>query len=185
MRPHSAAPTRSRLGPRADVRPGAGLHLRPWQPWVALGATSLALHFAWEMLQAPLYEGMLAMPRGRATWLCAQASAGDAVITLAAYGGVAAAAGSRVWIARPRAAQVAGHIAVGIAVTVALEYLNVYALGRWAYGLRMPRVLGVGLAPLVQWLVVPLLSLWLAGNYVRRRTPHTSIQTSIGQETPR
>jgi hypothetical protein len=159
---------------------GAGAAGLPaWQPWAALAAGSLALNFAWEMLQAPLYEGMVAMPRGRATWLCARASAGDAVITLAAYGSVAAAAGSRAWVAHPRVARVAGYLAVGLAVTVALEYLNVYALGRWAYGPSMPRVLGVGLAPLAQWLVVPLLSLWLARNYVRRRTPHTS----IAQET--
>lgn len=144
------------------------------QPWTALAVTSLGLNFAWEMLQAPLYEGMLAMPRWKATWVCAQASAGDAVITLVAYAGVAAAVRSRDWILEPRVRQINGYLAIGLLVTVALEYLNVYALGRWSYHASMPRVAGVGLAPLAQWLIVPLLILWTARRFLRRASTHST-----------
>ena len=144
------------------VQPAAG------QPWTALAVASLGLNFVWEMLQAPLFEDMLTMPRWTATWLCARASIGDAVITLVAYGSVALLARSRTWIVVPRVGQVAGYLVVGLAATVALEFLNVYVLGRWSYAPRMPLVWGVGLAPIAQWLIVPLLVLWVARRYLCR-----------------
>lgn len=145
-----------------------------WQPWTVLAAASLGLNFVWEMLQAPLYEGMLTMPRWRAAAVCAQASAGDAVITLVAYGSVAVAVGSRAWLAVPRGARIAGYLGTGLALTIALEYLNVYGLGRWSYAAGMPHVLGVGLAPIAQWLTVPFLILWLARRSLRREIVSTS-----------
>jgi hypothetical protein len=152
--------------PPEAVAPSA--RLSPTQPWAALAAGALVLNFAWEMLQAPLYESMRGLPFWTATWNCTKASAGDVVIALVAYGCVAVLAGSRAWLLRPRATHVAGYLAVGLVLTVILEFVNVYVLGRWAYGPRMPRVLGVGLAPLAQWLVVPFAVLGLARRYVRR-----------------
>ena len=143
--------------------------LPAWQPWAALAAASLGLHFVWEMLQAPLYQGMLTMPLSGATRVCAQASAGDAVITLAAYALVAFAVRSRAWMTHPRVGHIAAYLAIGLAVTIALEYLNVYGLGRWSYSAAMPRVLGVGLAPLAQWIIVPIVILWFMRRYLRRR----------------
>ena len=135
---------------------------------MALAVTSLSLNFVWEMLQAPLFEDMLTMPRWTAARVCAQASVGDAVITLVAYGSVALVAGSRIWIVNPRLWQVAGYLVIGLATTVALEFLNVYVLGRWSYAPQMPLVWGIGLAPIAQWLIVPLLTLWVARRHLRR-----------------
>lgn len=140
------------------------------QPWIALALTSLSLNFVWEMLQAPLFEGMRTMPRWAAARLCAQASIGDVVITLVAYGSVAIIAGSRTWIVDLRVRRVVGYLVVGLVLTVALECLNVYVLGRWAYAPRMPLVWGIGLAPIAQWLIVPLLVLWAARRYLCGRT---------------
>ncbi len=143
---------------------GLMAHVLPrWQPWAALAAASLPIHFAWEMLQAPLY-----LPHERWAWLCAQASAGDVVITLLAYAGASWVPGTRAWIARPRATHVTAYLAIGLGVTVLLEFLSVYRWGRWAYGPNMPRLLGIGVAPLAQWIVVPALTLWLAKSYLKR-----------------
>jgi len=92
--------------------------LPAWQPWAALAAASLGLNFVWEMLQAPLYQGMLTMPLSGATRVCAQASAGDAVITLAAYALVAFAVRSRAWMTHPRVGHIAAYLATGLAVTI-------------------------------------------------------------------
>lgn len=153
---------------------GDCVRLSAWQPWAALTVMSLGLNFVWEMLQAPLYKDMLTMPRWEATWLCARASAGDAVITLAAYGGVAIAARSRAWILDSRARHVGGYVTIGLVVTIALELVNVYALERWSYAPGMPRVLGVGLAPMAQWLIVPMLILWGIRRHLHRKAiPHS------------
>ena len=60
-------------------------------------------------------------------------------------------------------------LAVGLIATIALEYLNTEILGRWTYGPEMPRlpILGTGLAPIAQWVVIPIVVLW----YLRRLHP--------------
>ena len=43
------------------------------------------------------------------------------------------------------------------------EWHNVFVLRSWAYGNLMPRLpgIGIGLSPLLQWLVIPPLAFWL------------------------
>ena len=137
-----------------------------WQPWAALALFAFLLHFVWEMGQAPFYRGMATAAHGTAVRACAVATVGDVVILLVAYALVAAAVRSRRWLAAPTGGRVAGFLAVGLAATAGLELLNVYVLGRWAYGTGMPRVFGVGLAPLLQWMLVPPAVLWLARRHL-------------------
>lgn len=51
-------------------------------------------------------------------------------------------------------------------ITGTLEWLNVYVWQRWAYSPDMPLVLGIGLTPLLQWLLVPVLTLWLTRRHL-------------------
>lgn len=55
-------------------------------------------------------------------------------------------------------------IVFGVVLTVLLEWLNVYFLGTWAYSNLMPvmPLLDVGMSPLLQWVLVPVISLWWA-----------------------
>ena len=55
-------------------------------------------------------------------------------------------------------------LAVGVGYTIYSEWLNVSVRGSWAYSELMPTIpfLGTGLAPLLQWLVIPTLALWFA-----------------------
>jgi hypothetical protein len=46
-------------------------------------------------------------------------------------------------------------MAIGVVYTVFSEYLNVYLLEGWAYSYWMPMVAGIGLVPVLQWVVVP------------------------------
>ena len=141
--------------------------LAPWQPWVALAAASLPLHFAWEMLQAPLFESMKGLSFAYATSLCARATLGDLAVTAGCYGAVAVVRGTRAWLLSPSAGSIAAYLALGVAATAALEVNAVYHAGRWSYAATMPLFAGIGLAPLLQWLVVPLLALWVARRYLQ------------------
>ena len=64
---------------------------------------------------------------------------------------------------------VGARAAIGLIVTIALEYWATQIGGRWEYAEAMPRLplLGTGLAPLLQWLLIPPLVIWL----VRRQIP--------------
>ena len=54
-------------------------------------------------------------------------------------------------------------LAAGLGFTIFSEWYNVYVVGAWAYQPTMPLVAGIGLTPLLQWVVVPTLMLLLPG----------------------
>ena len=142
---------------------------------------ALLLNFVWEILQAPLYVGMADMPHALVTKDCLQGTVGDAVIMLLAYGVVAVAARSRRWIVAARGWQLALFIAIGVSITAAIEWLATrgYWIGNWNYLPTMPLVPGtsIGLAPLLQWVVLPLLTVW----FVRRQLAHRP--ETVAQQT--
>ena len=137
-------------------------------PEINLVVFALLLNFPWEVLQAPLFEGMAAAPHSAVIGACLQATLGDVAIMLLAHAMVAAATRRRRWLLVPSRYEVAGFIAVGVAITAVIEWLA--TRGRWAqtwaYSAEMPVIPGIeiGLSPLLQWVVVPPLALW----FVRR-----------------
>ena len=125
---------------------------------------ALLLNFAWEILQAPLYAGMAGLPHAQVTMACLQATVGDMVIMLLAYGAVAVVARSRRWIVATSGWQLAGFIAIGVSITAAIEWLATrgHWVQSWSYLPAMPLLpgTGIGLAPLLQWVLLPLLTVW-------------------------
>ena len=115
------------------------------------------MHFAWEMLQTPFFSGMSTMEHWPATLLCLKATLGDVVIALAAMNLSGLALRDRGWFLAPEIQSLSVYLCVGLACTIALE-LHALWTGRWAYSSMMPTVpgLGVGLVPLLQWIVIPL-----------------------------
>lgn len=137
------------------------------QPWAAIVGFAFLLHFVWEMWQAPMYRTMVQASHVEAVRVCTFATLGDALIQLVAFAGAALAAGSRPWLARPsRRRPMLVYLTVGLLVTVVLEWINVYVLRRWTYADHMPLVFGIGLAPVLQWIVVPPIVLWLAARHL-------------------
>jgi len=63
-------------------------------------------------------------------------------------------------------------ILVGVGYTAFSEWHNVYVLQSWSYACAMPVVpgTGIGLSPLVQWLVVPITALWLTRRLAHQRS---------------
>jgi len=56
------------------------------------------------------------------------------------------------------------------------EWYNVYRTGSWAYASGMPTILGIGVSPVVQWLILPPVMVIayraLAPRLIRARTPY-------------
>lgn len=140
-------------------------------PEAPVAVFAFLLNFAWENLQASLYQGMATAPHGSAVKLCALASLGDMTIALFAFWAVAAATRDRRWILSPESGQVAGFTALGLLVSVVVEKLATGPMNRWAYSAAMPILpgLGLGLAPVLQWLVLPPLVLWLSRRHLGGR----------------
>jgi hypothetical protein len=132
-------------------------------PEANVGLFAFLVHYPWEFLQVPFYEDMPAAKHWDAVVFCTQATAGDAAIAVSCFWVVALCWRDRHWLCRPRIGQIGMFIAVGIAVTIVLEWHATAVAGRWAYADAMPvvPVLGTGLAPLLQWLMLPPLMIWL------------------------
>ena len=135
-------------------------------PAIRLALYALGVNFVWEMLQAPLFVGMLEMPPWDATALCLQAAAGDAVMIVIAFAVVALGARDRTWMLRLRSGPLVAFAFLAVSQGLALEWVSL-RLERWTYGPSMPvePIFGLGLAPILQWLILPIAILWA----VRRR----------------
>lgn len=133
-------------------------------PEVTLGIFALLLNFPWEMLQAPLFADMRSSQHAAATLACLQATLGDMVIMLLAHAVVALRARDRRWILAATGKQLMGFVAVGLSITVLIEWLATRGLwvSNWTYAETMPLFpgTGVGLVPMLQWLLLPLLAVW-------------------------
>ena len=128
--------------------------------WLTFGLMTAALHFVWEMGQGGWFASMERFSFWRATGLCARAAAGDVVITVIAFAIAATAAGSLRWPAESHQSVLpfAIFIATGLAITVAYE-IHAVAVGEWSYAEAMPTIAGVGVLPILQWLVIPIAEL--------------------------
>ena len=130
---------------------------------------ALLLSLPWEFGQMWLYAGVRQMSHLQGIGICSAATVGDAMIMLAAFGIVALGARSQDWVRAPTRAQVTGFVLIGLAVTVAVEVFATRSnsIFSWRYAATMPVTpfLGIGFAPILMWLIVPLLVLW----FVRRQ----------------
>lgn len=155
------------------ARAGAvGTGARPaslWEvPELPVAFFSFLLHFVWEFVQVPTYTGMAEMAHWEAIKLCMSATFGDVGFALTAFWVASLAARSRDWILRPARVPVAVFVAVGILLTVGFEYYYTNVSLRWTYSNAMPLVppFGTGLSPLMQWLIVPPLVIWLTRRHL-------------------
>ena len=139
------------------------------QPAFNIAIFALLLNLPWEFGQMWLYAGTSEMSHLEGIRICMVATLGDALIALFAFAVVAALTQSPAWVRAPKRSQVAGSVAVGLAITIAIEIIATRYDGAfsWRYTPEMPVTpwLGIGLSPLLMWLVVPLLVLW----FIRRQ----------------
>ena len=134
-----------------------------------IGVFALLLNFPWEILQATLFVGMADGLFIDAIKGCAQGTVGDAVIMLLSYWTVSGIARSKDWIFTPSRKQLSLFVAIGVLITATIEWLAThgYWVQSWKYSPAMPVVpgIGIGISPLLQWIVLPLVAVW----FVRRQ----------------
>ena len=120
--------------------------------WSALAFT---LNLVWEIAHVRLYTLWDAADRMTIVWSVLHCSLGDVLIALSLFALAGLALRQKDWpVFRPIAG---GTIVVigALAFTVWSEWFNVYKIGSWAYTANMPMIFGIGLSPLLQWLLLP------------------------------
>ena len=132
------------------------------------------LNLAWETAQLPLYTLWSEASAGTIAFSVAHCTAGDIAIGAAALIIVLILGRERA-VAQWRWRRIAVWTALaGTAYTVFSEWSNTAILGSWAYSGLMPTLevagIDIGLSPLLQWLVLPPLALYLSRKSRRRRS---------------
>jgi hypothetical protein len=133
-------------------------------------ALSLGLHLVWEVVQLPLYTIWTTGTFREKVFTAIHCALADVVIAGVAILGGLVVAGSPAWPRQRWRAVLAATLIGGVAYTIYSEWLNTTVRQSWAYAPLMPvlPITGTGLAPLLQWIVVPSTALALARHAKQR-----------------
>jgi hypothetical protein len=122
-------------------------------------------HLVWEIAQLPLYTIWWTGTARENFVAVVHCTGGDVFITTATLLIAALAARLRAW--PPFGSRmVFTAIVLGVGYTILSEWLNVEVWRNWSYSSPMPLLpwLGTGLAPVLQWLVVPAVAFVIASG---------------------
>lgn len=133
-------------------------------PEIQILGAGFGISLGWEILQSPFYADTFEVSWATLGYNRLHCTVGDTLILLTSFWIVASVWG-RSWMSPDGRAPLATFIALGITYTAFSEYFNVILVQSWAYSQWMPTLSGIGLLPLVQWIVVPTTIVLL----VRRR----------------
>lgn len=120
------------------------------------------------MLQAPVFA-----PFAESIWSgtvrCFQAALADVILASGAYVVTGLVFRRPMWLVQHAdwLAPAVTWIVLGLGATIGLEHWAIES-GRWRYGPDMPTLFGTGVLPLLQWLIVPAITLIAVRRLVRR-----------------
>ena len=143
-----------------------------WLRALRVYLVSMALgNLVWEALHLPLYTIWLDGTVQRQAFAVLHCTLGDVLIALSTLSVALFIAGDKKWPETRFCTVAVLSVVSGLAYTIFSEWLNVVVRASWAYSTLMPviTVFGfrIGLSPILQWLVVPTVSLFLARRLSR------------------
>ena len=133
----------------------------------------LTMNLIWEAAQLPLYtiwHERSWLDLGVAVLHCV---AGDGIVAAMALVAALVLAGSERWPAVGFARVALVTTAIGVTATIVIEWYSVEVGRRWAYAAAMPvlPILGTGLSPLAQWILLPTAGLAAARRLAKTGKP--------------
>ncbi len=136
-------------------------------PELNVAIFAFLLNFLWEVQQMPFFE-LSDLSCWERTRNCTLATFSDVLIALTGFWTVAFFSKSRYWFRQPKWWQLSIFILVSLVITIVFEKLATGVLNKWEYADIMPRlpVLGTGLTPILQWIILPLIIVWFVKRQV-------------------
>jgi hypothetical protein len=120
--------------------------------WVAL---AFVMNLAWEIAHVRLYTIWMEADGSAIAWAVLHCSLGDVVIALALFALAGMALRHADWPASHPWTGGTIFVFGALAFTIWSEWHNVYRAGNWGYTASMPAIFGIGLSPILQWLILP------------------------------
>ena len=144
--------------------------------WAAL---ALFPNLLWEVGQVPLYTLVNEQSATKLAFAVGHCTLGDLSIAAVSFVLTSAVLGDVDWPARRPWQGGAIVTALGLAYTVFSEWYNVYQVGEWRYSPSMPLIAGLGLSPLLQWLLLPAVTLLPMRLLQLRRWPAEACRCAV------
>ena len=117
---------------------------------------AFSLNLAWEIAHVRLYTLWAEADVLGVAWALFHCTLGDVLIALGAFLLASIVLGRIDWpVSRHRAGGIL-VVASTMGYTSWSEWYNVYRAGSWRYTELMPTVFDIGLSPLLQWLILPI-----------------------------
>lgn len=140
------------------VEPGWLNALRRYLIAMAVG------NLIWEFAHMPLYTLWETGTPREIAFAALHCTGGDVLIAASALLAALVAFGSSQWPEANYRLVGLATVLTGLGYTVFSEWLNIEVREAWAYGDLMPviPVIGAGLSPIAQWIVLPIIALWWA-----------------------
>jgi hypothetical protein len=133
----------------------------------------------WEIAHLPLYTVWEKGSAGDMFFAAIHCTGGDVLIASIALLGALLLLGNARWPDERYLAVAAFALVAGLGYTIFSKWLNTTIRRSWGYTdlmLTLPAI-DVGLSPLAQWIVIPLVAFWLA------RRPGTAAMQLIGRRS--
>ncbi len=154
------------------VNPAARLAGTP--EW-SIAVSGFFLNFFWEMAQSAWYADVARKTYQEILVSRLHCTLGDVAILLVAYWITAGLVRNRYWVTALRPRDLAAFTGLGLGYTLVSEWVNVDLRSAWGYADTMPRLpwIGTGLAPVLQWLILPTMTARVARRLLYGRgRPH-------------
>ena len=125
---------------------------------------SALLNLVWEFVQLPLYTVWYEGTRRDILVAAVHCTGGDILIAGTSLLAALVILGNGRWPHARYHRVATAAIVGGLAYTIFSEWLNTEVRGSWAYSAWMPTLplIGAGLSPFAQWIIVPIVAFWWA-----------------------
>lgn len=135
-------------------------------------------NLVWEFAHIPLYTIWVTGSTGEIVFAALHCTGGDILIAVSTLVAALILFGTSRWPEHGYRRVAIAAIVFGLGYAGFSEWLNIEVRQSWAYREMMPviPVIGVGLSPIAQWIILPILALWWAAR--KARTGQSAVSRS-------
>jgi len=138
---------------------------RFWEYLLWYSFFSFVIFATWEWIQTPFFIDVT-NEINTIVWYRIHCTFGDMMILFFTILGTSLIHRKINWIFSPSKKYYLTVMIIGVTYTFFSEYRNVSIAKNWSYSELMPEVLGFGLIPLFQWVILPPLILYILKRFV-------------------
>lgn len=137
---------------------------RYWEYLLWYSFFSFVIFATWEWIQTPFFID-ITDEINTIVWYRIHCTFGDMMILFFTVLGTSVIYRRLDWIFSPSRKQYFTVMIIGVSYTLFSEYRNVSIAENWSYSRYMPEIGGIGLIPVLQWIILPALILYITARF--------------------